>query len=653
MQATLDAPTARLIPLALGPIAPATVLLRVPDGERMLVAAISSEGLPVGTRLADDAGLPGRCLETGRPARDDDGLTCVPIGSPESAHGVLMGSGAEPDLLAVADALAEHIELSPRTERGMQAKVEALAALLDLRDGFTADDANGVVRLATAVGEFLGMTGDELATLTVAARLHDIGKIGVPDTILHKPGPLDPGERAIMERHAVWGAEILLRTPGLELAADVVRAHHERWDGGGYPAGLVGEEIPLAARIVGACEAYRAMRSTRPYRGALSSARSLALLEQAAGTNFDPGVVTALTAAVRGRAPRAPRSGPGGGTPSPRAGERHALATAIDRLEDLPVLAVSRDRVLDLVRHEPPNVAGIVEVVESDVALTAAILRTAGRTAGAKHVTTVRSALDVLSPPALQALLARINVRDFFQDPHGWPVSPEPFRAHAVAVVRAVESLAHALERPNVDELVAAATLHDVGRLVLAQAYPGFPHRIHAGTRTPEERVRAERRALGLDHAVIGSVLLRRWAVSPKLALTVERHHADDADGDAGLLRLADMLAHCAHGQPIAPRALREAGRGIGLDADDLRGVLHDLPSAGSKKRRRVSACPLSPKQLQALRRLAEGKVYKEIAADLGLATSTVRSHLHNVYGKLGANDRVHAVLIATEQGWL
>jgi putative nucleotidyltransferase with HDIG domain len=292
----------------------------------------------------------------------------------------------------------------------------------------------------------------------------------------------------------------------------------------------------------------------------------------------------------------------------------------------------------------------MVQVVESDVALAVAVMRTAGRNAGT--VSTVRGALEVLSPQALEALLRRTPVRDF-HEPGGWPLAPDAFRAHAIAVMREVERLAYAIEHPNVDELAAAALVHDIGRLVLARAYPGYPNSIHAGAQTPEGRVRAERRALGLDHAAIGSLLLRRWGVSPKLALTVEHHHAEDADGDAGLLRLADMLAHCAQGRPVATRALQEAGRRIGLDADDLRGVLCDLASAGAGKRRHSGECPLSDRELQALRRLAEGKVYKEIAVDLRVSTSTIRSHLHNIFGKLGANDRAQAVLLATEQGWL
>jgi putative nucleotidyltransferase with HDIG domain len=224
---------------------------------------------------------------------------------------------------------------------------------------------------------------------------------------------------------------------------------------------------------------------------------------------------------------------------------------------------------------------------------------------------------------------------------------------HAIATQVAADRLARELEYPERDELLCAALLHDIGKLVLMHAYPAYPDQIHRGARTPEERVHRERRELGVDHGVVGGVLARRWALPTRLASAIERHHADDVSGEAALVRLADMLAHYAHGQAITPGKLLEAAKLCGLSTKQLRAVLYELPHGGTAERRAVEPCPLSARELEVLRRLAEGKVYKQIAAELGLSTSTVRTHLHNTYAKLGAVDRAQAVLIATERGWL
>ena len=148
-------------------------------------------------------------------------------------------------------------------------------------------------------------------------------------------------------------------------------------------------------------------------------------------------------------------------------------------------------------------------------------------------------------------------------------------------------------------------------------------------------------------------MLARRWALPNRLATAIERHHADDAEGEAALVRLADMLAHYGHGQPVNPKRSLHAARAVGLSTEQLRSVMYELPQGTGNVKRNVDPCPLSTREVEVLRRLAEGKVYKQIAHELGLSTSTVRTHLHNTYAKLGAVDRAQAVLIATERGWI
>ena len=151
--------------------------------------------------------------------------------------------------------------------------IAALASALGERDRYTGDHSESVVDLAAKVAESLALDPVQVARVRTAALLHDIGKVGVPDEILHKEGPLDDREWEIMRQHPVIGERILRAIPGMGAIARAVRHEHERWDGKGYPDGIAGEEIPIESRIILACDAYHAMVSDRPYRKAMSQAR--------------------------------------------------------------------------------------------------------------------------------------------------------------------------------------------------------------------------------------------------------------------------------------------------------------------------------------------------------------------------------------------
>jgi HD-GYP domain-containing protein (c-di-GMP phosphodiesterase class II) len=153
------------------------------------------------------------------------------------------------------------------------------------------EHAERLVGVAVGVGRDLGMSSEHLDELGRAAELHDVGKMGIPDAILCKPGPLNSDERSFVERHAIIGEQILGAAPALRPVAKIVRASHERWDGQGYPDGLSATEIPVGARIVSVCDAYFAMTSDRPYRRAMSPQDAVAELRHCAGSQFDPTVV--------------------------------------------------------------------------------------------------------------------------------------------------------------------------------------------------------------------------------------------------------------------------------------------------------------------------------------------------------------------------
>ncbi|HEY1276426.1 MAG TPA: HDOD domain-containing protein [Thermoleophilaceae bacterium] len=336
-------------------------------------------------------------------------------------------------------------------------------------------------------------------------------------------------------------------------------------------------------------------------------------------------------------------------------GHGRRLTAAFEALEAYPALAESRNRVLRVVREERTSVGEVVAAVESDVALVITVLRIANRSAQRKKgkLASIPEAIEILSPEGVETLAARAATFDFFERTPGWDLMPERFRLHAVATQAAADRLARELEYDDRDQLLCSALLHDIGKLVLSHAYPGYPSQIHGQARTPEERLHRERLELGVDHALVGGVLARRWTLPNRLAAAIERHHSDDADGEAALVRLADMLAHYGHAQPVNPKQLLQAAKACGLGTDQLRSVMYELPQGAGNAKRHVDPCPLSTREVEVLKRLAEGKVYKQIAHELELSTSTVRTHLHNTYAKLGAVDRAQAVLIATERGWI
>jgi len=179
-------------------------------------------------------------------------------------------------------------------EESFNATLLALGSALDVRDTETEEHARRVAHNSRLIAERLGIDADEVRRIERGAFLHDVGKIGVPDSVLRKPGPLDDAEWQLMRRHAAVGAQIVSRVPFLRPAAALIVAHHERWDGKGYPAGLSGEAIPLGARIFAVADAYDAMTSDRPYRRGLPHEVALAEIHRNGGTQFDPRVVAAF-----------------------------------------------------------------------------------------------------------------------------------------------------------------------------------------------------------------------------------------------------------------------------------------------------------------------------------------------------------------------
>lgn len=243
------------------------------------------------------------------------GLTVFAASLSAIGYGVLLVAGAPPlhsgmpalqfgaHLVlqaTLAAVFTELISLAKQAERShQQARMTEQVALqwavsIEARDPYTGGHVERVTRYAAELAPFIHSLGMDLATFRLACMLHDVGKVAVPDEVLNKRGALTPEERHCMEAHTVNGYHMVLRTNIPVVVAAVVRHHHERWDGNGYPDALSGEEIPPAARVLAVADAYDAMTSDRPYRAALTPQQARERIWAGSGTQFDPAVVAAF-----------------------------------------------------------------------------------------------------------------------------------------------------------------------------------------------------------------------------------------------------------------------------------------------------------------------------------------------------------------------
>jgi two-component system cell cycle response regulator len=206
-------------------------------------------------------------------------------------------AGDPSSALRVADRRM-YTEKGKRTDAAQRQAHDVLLSMLREREPALSDHLHGVAELAELVGQLLGLDAEHLDVLHRAAELHDIGKLAIPDSVLHKRGPLDEAEWDMIYRHTLVGERILDAAPALRPVAQVVRATHERWDGDGYPDGVAGDEIPLGARIIFACDAFDAMTTEREYQRAVGFAEAVAELRRNSGTQFDPAVVEAVCEVV-------------------------------------------------------------------------------------------------------------------------------------------------------------------------------------------------------------------------------------------------------------------------------------------------------------------------------------------------------------------
>ena len=325
------------------------------------------------------------------------------------------------------------------------------------------------------------------------------------------------------------------------------------------------------------------------------------------------------------------------------------LAGELGTLDPPPVLLPARDRLRREIA-EGARLSELVLTLESDPGLAIRVLALANRGPRHRSIASASEAARALTPAQLGALVESAPVTRLGMREH----PSDRLRLHALAVQSVTARLCDLLgNEGDRDVLLTAALLHDVGKLALYEHDVSAAAALHAREDPPEQRAAAERRAFGADHAELGGAMARRWGFGERLCAAIERHHSASDPEDGALVRLADLLAHYAHGRRVELPELVALASRLTLSLDAVSELMYELPGPITTPRRGLDPCPLSDRERTVLQRLAEGKVYKQIAAELDVSSSTIRSHLHRIYTRIGVADRTQAVLVATDRGWI
>jgi putative two-component system response regulator len=425
----------------------------------------------------------------------------------------------------VARSRHEAEETSKRLARRLRAMtrgvVRAIADTLEAKDRYVYGHARRVSGYASAIGRRMRLGTAALEQLSLAALLHDVGKISTPDSILLKPAALDEEERAVVRLHSERGARLLAAVPEMEEVAAAVRHHHENYDGTGYPDGLAGDQIPLASRVILVADAYDAMTSPRPFRDALDHESAVRALTQGAGTQFDPEVVTAFCGLEA------------------LAEIRCHIARGDFGSRFLPYKRPAALRVLSLEE--------LVRVVEREPALAATVLRAANAGLSAEEATmSLYAACSRLSLEALRGIISKGEAGERC-DPEA-----EALRGHSRRCAAAAMLLAERTGALDPDEAYTAGLVHDLGEALLRSLFPeeagsiawlGHPY-----------AVEREVAAFGVDHAQVGQWILDACGVPATRSFAVQAHHDTDHvnDPSALLLQVADAVAGANDSSEIA-----------------------------------------------------------------------------------------------------
>jgi len=430
--------------------------------------------------------------------------------------------------------------LTARLKTMTRAVVRSISDALEARDEHVYGHARRVSGYAVAVGRSLLLPVAELEHLSLAALLHDIGKIATPDTILLKPTALNEQEQSVMRLHAERGARMLAGVPEMEDVADIIRHHHENYDGTGYPEKLAGEFIPLASRIIRLADAYDAMTSPRPFRAALDHAQAVQRLRERCGRDFDPAVLEAFCGL------------------DALAQIRSGVAAWADGTERLPVwspVEPARATFNDLVSYA---------MREPGFALC--VLREANKARGGSKAASIVEACSLLGESGVRGLASRGCAYAPATDHRG------QFPEHSLRTAIAARLLAELTGIVEPEAAYAVGLLLDAGEALLSSLFPEEMERFT--WLDTEAQLEHEVAAFGVDHAQVGQWLLEACGLPRPLCAAVQSHHdAVRINAPAALLlHVADRVARAESPSEVASLDALGSDRLalLGLNRSDL-----------------------------------------------------------------------------------
>jgi putative two-component system response regulator len=400
--------------------------------------------------------------------------------------------------------------LSLRLREMTSGVVRAISDALEAKDQYVFGHARRVSGYATAIGRRMRLDVAKLEEISLAAFLHDIGKIGTPESLLLKPGPLSAEERAVVQLHSERGARILSGVTEMADIAHAVRHHHEHYDGSGYPEGLRGEHIPMSSRVILVADAYDAMTSPRPFRRACDHDEAIARLRSESGKRFDPAVVDAFCGfeALLAEIRRCAVLGDCGPRPStaPPAGHRIAFNDLVDEVKADPVLAISVLRQANM---------------KGDAASSVGDIRTACIMLGEEQV----------------HLVGNNITREIYTD------EAEKLWEHSLRCASVAEQLAERSKIMAPADAYTLGLLHDIGKFLLRALFPEVMENIL--WLADSMRTDREVAMFGVDHCQVGQWILEACGLPQHLIAAVQSHHDSPRTGDpsALLLHMADAIA--------------------------------------------------------------------------------------------------------------
>ena len=418
--------------------------------------------------------------------------------------------------------------------------VRSVADALEAKDEHIHGHSRRVAGYAVAIGRRMGLDETLLEQLRLAAFLHDIGKIGTPEQILLKPGPLSSEEHAVMRLHPRRGARMLTGIADMEKVAEAVLHHHEHFDGTGYPNRLQGEQIPILSRIILVADAYDALTSPRPFRAACSHLEAIDRLEKTSGSQFDPEVVGAFT--------------------------------GIEALQRIRMAVVNGPENIRLSPFWLPpasnetTFADLIAEIETEPLIAAAVLRAANTEVDGPPTASLHVAFVRLGDSRVREIAALSN-SSIERDADGarlWE--------HSLRTAEAMRLLSEKAGIINPDEAYALGLLHVVGEALLFQLFPDKMRQMRVSSDSDQSE--QELAEFGVDHAQIGQWVLESCGFPSKLAAAVQSHNdvARINSSVALMLHLANAIAHADNAYKVAAVEIIDNDQlySLGLSRNDL-----------------------------------------------------------------------------------